>query len=140
MSHMKVTRKSYLEHMIPHHQVAIDMSKRLLLHTNRTYLIDFCRKLIIDQQNEIFLMHSLLENGRKQERALRRRRAEIPGGDSGGDSGGEDGVFVDARGDSTDVIGREKERRRVESLKIGICYRNGSEPHRKMLWLALDFR
>ena len=61
MTHMKVTRKSYLEHMIPHHQVAIDMSKRLLLHTNHTYLIDFCRKLIIDQQNEIFLMHSLLE-------------------------------------------------------------------------------
>ena len=30
---MDVTDKSYLEHMIPHHQVAIDMSRRLLLHT-----------------------------------------------------------------------------------------------------------
>tara|TARA_B100001057_G_scaffold458182_1_gene507193 strand:+ start:1258 stop:1818 length:561 start_codon:yes stop_codon:yes gene_type:complete len=52
----------YLEHMIPHHQVAIDMSKRLLLHTNNSYLIDFCRKLIIDQQGEIFLMNNLLNN------------------------------------------------------------------------------
>ena len=62
MEHMKITIKSYLEHMIPHHQVAVDMSKRLLLHTNNSYLIDFCRKLIIDQQGEIFLMNDLLNN------------------------------------------------------------------------------
>ena len=48
--------------MIPHHQVAIDMSKRLLLHTNHSYLLDFCRKLIIDQQGEIYTMNSLLKN------------------------------------------------------------------------------
>ena len=48
--------------MIPHHQVALDMSKRLLLHTNNSYLLDFCRKLIIDQQGEIFYMNSLLRN------------------------------------------------------------------------------
>ncbi len=62
MEHMKVTEKSYLEHMIPHHQVAVDMSKRLLLHTNHSYLMDFCRKLIIDQQGEIYYMNSLLKN------------------------------------------------------------------------------
>ena len=62
MKHMKITDKSYLEHMIPHHQVAIDMSKRLLLHTNNTYLITFCRKLIIDQQGEIYYMNNLLKN------------------------------------------------------------------------------
>ena len=62
MNNMKITDKSYLEHMIPHHQVAIDMSKRLLLHTNNTYLIAFCRKLIIDQQGEIYYMNSLLKN------------------------------------------------------------------------------
>ena len=62
MKGMKITEKSYLEHMIPHHQVAIDMSKRLLLHTNNSYLLDFCRKLIIDQQGEIFYMNSLLKN------------------------------------------------------------------------------
>ena len=62
MEHMKITDKSYLEHMIPHHQVAIDMSKRLLLHTNHSYLMNFCRQLIIDQQGEIYMMNNLLQN------------------------------------------------------------------------------
>jgi len=62
MEHMKITMRSYLEHMIPHHQVAVDMSKRLLLHTNHSYLIDFCRKLILDQQYEILSMNDLLNN------------------------------------------------------------------------------
>jgi len=57
-----ITSDSYLKHMIPHHQVAVDMSKRLLLHTNHSYLMDFCRKLIIDQQYEIVLMTDLLRN------------------------------------------------------------------------------
>ena len=48
MKGMKLTDRSYLEHMIPHHQVAIDMSRRLLLHTNNSYLLEFCRKLILD--------------------------------------------------------------------------------------------
>ena len=61
MKHMKINDKSYLEHMIPHHQVAVDMSKRLLLHTNNSYLIQFCRQLIIDQQGEIFYMNNLLK-------------------------------------------------------------------------------
>ena len=30
IENMKVTDKMYIHHMIPHHQVAIDMSKRLL--------------------------------------------------------------------------------------------------------------
>ena len=62
MEEMEISVKSYLEHMIPHHQVAIDMSKRLLMHTNHSYLMDFCRKLIIDQQLEIFTMNHLLKN------------------------------------------------------------------------------
>ncbi len=62
MKGMKITDRSYLEHMIPHHQVAIDMSKRLLLYTNNSYLMDFCRKLIIEQQSEIYMMNNLLKN------------------------------------------------------------------------------
>ena len=62
MEHMKITDKSYLEHMIPHHQVAVDMSHRLLLHTKHPYLIEFCRKLIYDQQGEIYYMNNLLKN------------------------------------------------------------------------------
>ena len=57
-----LTDNEYLEHMIPHHHVAIDMSKRLLLHTNHPYLMDFCRKLILDQQGEIYYMNNLLLN------------------------------------------------------------------------------
>ena len=59
---MKLTDRSYLEHMIPHHQVAIDMSRRLLLHTNNSYLLEFCRKLILEQQAEILYMNNLLMN------------------------------------------------------------------------------
>jgi len=62
MKNMKITDKSYLEHMIPHHQVAIDMSKRLLKHTNNNYLLYFCRKLINDQQVEILYMNNLLRS------------------------------------------------------------------------------
>ena len=62
MEHMEISDRSYLEHMVDHHAVAIDMSKRLLLHTNNSYLIDFCRKLIIDQQGEIYKMNHLLNN------------------------------------------------------------------------------
>jgi uncharacterized protein (DUF305 family) len=62
MDGMVISDESYLEHMVPHHQVAVDMSKRLLLHTNNSYLLDFCRKLILDQQGEIYYMNHLLVN------------------------------------------------------------------------------
>ena len=70
MQHEKVTIRSYLEHMIPHHQVAVDMSKRLLMHTNHSYLMDFCRKLIIDQQYEITQMKDLLKRNYKYDSSL----------------------------------------------------------------------
>ena len=62
MKHTDITTNMFLTHMIEHHQVAIDMSKRLLLHTNHSYLMDFCNKLIIDQQGEIYYMNNLLKN------------------------------------------------------------------------------
>jgi len=62
MEHMEINQTNYLEHMIPHHQVAVDMSKRLLLHTNNTYMMEFCKKLIINQQGEIYQMNNLLNN------------------------------------------------------------------------------
>ena len=62
MKNIPLTEEGYLKHMIPHHQVAINMSERLLKHTNNTYLQDFCRKLIYDQKSEIFYMNNLLES------------------------------------------------------------------------------
>lgn len=62
MHHMKLSDEMYIKHMIPHHQVAVDMSHRLLLHTNHSYLMEFCRKLIVEQQSEIYYMNNLLKN------------------------------------------------------------------------------
>jgi len=74
MENMEINDKSYLEHMIPHHQVAIDMSKRLLLHTNHSFLMVFCRALIIDQQGEIFHMNNLLLNSYNYDSELLSRK------------------------------------------------------------------
>ena len=62
MQHASLTVEKFLDHMIPHHQVAVNMSRRLLLHTNNSYLMDFCRRLIVDQQYEIRMMRDLLQN------------------------------------------------------------------------------
>jgi uncharacterized protein (DUF305 family) len=57
---MKMSVTQYLQHMIPHHQVAIDMSKRLLLYTKTPYLTVLAYEIIIDQQKEILTMTGLL--------------------------------------------------------------------------------
>jgi uncharacterized protein (DUF305 family) len=62
MSHMKLDEKMYLEHMIPHHQVAVDMSKTLLKHTNNDFMITFAYRIIRSQQTEINYMTQLLQN------------------------------------------------------------------------------
>tara|TARA_Y200000002_G_C22676827_1_gene662448 strand:+ start:1360 stop:1986 length:627 start_codon:yes stop_codon:yes gene_type:complete len=62
MKHMKINDKSYLEHMIPHHQVAVDMCKRLLIHTKNNFLISLCYDIIREQELEILKMNELLEN------------------------------------------------------------------------------
>lgn len=62
MSNMDINEKMYLEHMIPHHQVAINMSYRLLKYTNNSYLLEFSRNLIIEQKGEIFYMNNLLKS------------------------------------------------------------------------------
>ena len=59
--HMKHTDKTFLEHMIPHHQVAIVMSNRLLKHTNNTHMIRICYEIITSQRSEILKMNYILE-------------------------------------------------------------------------------
>jgi uncharacterized protein (DUF305 family) len=56
-----ITETEYLDHMIPHHQIAIDMSKKLLLYTNSTYIIDLANKVIVQQKKEISFMTGLLD-------------------------------------------------------------------------------
>ena len=62
MKHMKLTDKMYIEHMIPHHQVAVDMSKVLLQNTNNDFMIYLANRIIKSQQDEIVLLNNLLQN------------------------------------------------------------------------------
>ena len=48
-----ITDDSYIDHMIPHHQVAIDMSKILLKNTNNDMMIWLAYRIIKDQQQEV---------------------------------------------------------------------------------------
>ena len=59
---MHLDEKAYLEHMIPHHQVAVDMSKTLLKYTKNDFMIGFAYRIIRSQQEEISLMNNLLKN------------------------------------------------------------------------------
>jgi uncharacterized protein (DUF305 family) len=65
MNHMKHTDLSFLEHMIPHHQVAVDMSYRLLEHTNNTHMIKICYEIIVAQRGEILKMNYILDYMKK---------------------------------------------------------------------------
>jgi uncharacterized protein (DUF305 family) len=48
-----ITDDSYIDHMIPHHQVAVDMSKILLENTNNDMMISLAYRIIKDQQQEV---------------------------------------------------------------------------------------
>lgn len=54
-----VTDKAYIDHMIPHHQVAVDMSKRLLEHTRSDFMTYLAYRIIRSQEAEIKLLHDL---------------------------------------------------------------------------------
>ena len=63
MSHNKnlhsMTDTMYIQHMIPHHQVAVDMSKKILKTTNNDFIIDLANKIIHNQQLEITNLYYL---------------------------------------------------------------------------------
>ena len=60
MEKMKLTDKMYIEHMIPHHQVAVDMSKVLLKNTKRDFMIYLAYRIIRSQHAEIILLGEFL--------------------------------------------------------------------------------
>ena len=60
LSHMDLNDKTYIEHMIPHHQVAVDMSKKLLKNTQNDFMIQLAYRIIHNQQEEIILLNDLL--------------------------------------------------------------------------------
>lgn len=73
MEHMKLDDKMYLEHMIPHHQVAVDMSKKLLKNTENDFMIYLAYRIIRSQQEEIIMLQDLLDprNYRAQSNLVR---------------------------------------------------------------------
>ena len=74
---MMVTDKAYIDHMIPHHQVAVDMSKRLLEHTRSDFMTYLAYRIIRSQEAEIKLLHDLKSSDvrRSTHRGLQPHRA-----------------------------------------------------------------
>lgn len=62
LQHMDINDEMYIKHMIPHHQVAVDMSKKLLKHTKNDFMIYLAYRIIRSQQEEIILLNDLLNN------------------------------------------------------------------------------
>ena len=58
---MKLDDEMYIDHMIPHHQVAVDMSKVLLKNTTNDFMIYLAYRIIRSQQGEIILLDNLLK-------------------------------------------------------------------------------
>ena len=62
LHHMELTDEMYIKHMIPHHQVAVDMSKVLLQNTKNNFMIYLAYRIIRSQQEEIILLNELLQS------------------------------------------------------------------------------
>ena len=62
MQHMRLDDNMYIHHMIPHHQVAVDMSKKLLKNTKNDFMIYLAYRIIQSQQEEIILLKDMLKS------------------------------------------------------------------------------
>ena len=64
MKHMKLNDIVYIKHMIPHHQVAVDMSKVLLKNTKSDFMRHLAYRIIRSQQAEIIQLNDLLNKSK----------------------------------------------------------------------------
>jgi hypothetical protein len=62
LCHGRVTDDQFLEHMIPHHQMAIDMSRQVSKYSTNPAILSMARDIIWSQQNEIWVMKALLRS------------------------------------------------------------------------------
>ena len=67
---MKLSDKMYIKHMIPHHQVAIDMSKILIKNTKNDFMINLAYRIIRSQQEEILILDQYLNSPYKHSSEL----------------------------------------------------------------------
>jgi uncharacterized protein (DUF305 family) len=58
----EMTDTAYIKHMIPHHQVAVDMSKKILKTTKSDFIIYMAYRMIRAQQSEIVELENLLNS------------------------------------------------------------------------------
>jgi len=58
----EMTDTAYIKHMIPHHQVAVDMSKKILKTTKSDFIIYMAYRMIRAQQAEIVELENLLKS------------------------------------------------------------------------------
>ncbi len=62
LSKDKISDKEFLELMIKHHNVAIKMSKLILMNSSDDFILDYARKVIFNQEGEVMLMEKLLKS------------------------------------------------------------------------------
>ena len=51
----------FLKHMIPHHQIAVDLSRVMMTKTKNQHIMALCYDIIRQQEHEIAKMRNLLE-------------------------------------------------------------------------------
>jgi uncharacterized protein (DUF305 family) len=59
VTNKNISLKEFLEHMIGHHQVAVDMSKKILKYTQNPIIMTLAYNIIKDQQQEIWYMKGM---------------------------------------------------------------------------------
>jgi uncharacterized protein (DUF305 family) len=62
---------AFLEHMIAHHQVGVDMAKGLISNSMNTVILEYLRDLIRQQQYEITVMGSVHRRGLPQQFSIK---------------------------------------------------------------------
>jgi uncharacterized protein (DUF305 family) len=55
-----LTDTQFLEYMIAHHQVAVNMAKQVLRSSQNQYILELARKMVWQQGYEITMMHAML--------------------------------------------------------------------------------
>ena len=62
LSKDKISDKEFLELMIKHHNIAVKMSKLILMNSQDDFILDYARKVIYNQSEEVILMERFLKS------------------------------------------------------------------------------
>lgn len=62
LSKEKISDKEFLELMIKHHNIAIKMSKFIQMNSQDDFILDYARKVIYNQGEEVILMERFLKS------------------------------------------------------------------------------